>query len=269
VKRPKGEEFNVLSAAYWFPQIWANSGTLGPVALPETRFSRLPANYWPVLDGLPPRGWDRMLAELDRGAKAVGGYPVFVRSDLASAKHRGVTAIRASSAADLPELAQGIVEDNAIKDLDPAFLVVRPWIEIRSRFNAFHGLPIGAEWRVFATASRVICEHFYWPEDAIHFSRVAAAEPPGWREMLAELKRERPPPAIGPAAVRAARLCGRAKSWSVDFAQDVSGRVWLIDMATADRSSHPWSGCELPNNHRSAESESRYLELLQQAEGTD
>ena len=203
---------------------------------------------------------------LDRNAKAVGGYPVFVRSDQSSAKHRGK--IRAEAASDFPDLVQEIFEDNVVKDLLPRFMVVRPWITIRSKFDAFRGLPIGAEWRVFATPTRVICAHFYWPEEAIHFS-IAAPEGIDWKRELRELANEPIPASIRDAATRAAASCPAAKSWSVDFAQDVGGKNWLIDMATAARSSHPWSGCELPNNHRSPQSESRYLELLQQAEGTD
>jgi hypothetical protein len=40
----------------------------------------------------------------------------------------------------------------------------------------------------------------------------------------------------------AARACGGGR-WSVDFCQDVHGKWWLPDMATAADSFH-WPGCE-------------------------
>jgi hypothetical protein len=48
--------------------------------------------------------------------------------------------------------------------------------------------------------------------------------------------------ALHDAARMAAALCDAAPAWSVDFALDRKGKVWLIDMATMDTSWH-WPGC--------------------------
>ena len=131
-------------------------------------------------------------------------------------------------------------EDNCLKDIAGAThaFMVRQYVAIQHTFTAFLGLPIGREWRFFADQDKVLCQHFYWPEDALNIVQTTGLN---WRVQLRELAAPlgaNDLSALLGMALRAVRAIG-AGAWSVDFALDVDGKWWLIDMATAGRSWHP------------------------------
>jgi hypothetical protein len=222
------------SALIWFPAI-RDAG----LPVPRTEFVEFdPDMLWPICDGKPARD-DFPMRQLENTCECVG-YPVFIRTDLSSAKHDGPESFRADSPVDLWRCIVRTFEDNACKDL-ASFLrawMVREWINIESSFTAFGGLAIGREWRLFANQEMVSCQHFYWPEEAFSDGYGVAA---GWEPKLAAL-RERLNSSEGELlrnlASRAARAIGDG-AWSVDFAFDTDGKPWLIDMARAESSWHP------------------------------
>lgn len=147
---------------------------------------------------------------------------------------------------DLARLLWRNVEDAEMKlwlsrSVQEAFLV-RRWLDLESSFGAFgYGSeephPIAREFRFFADDVSVICHQPYWPEGAIEDDLGDG----DWKQKLAHLNRPLSAAeydALGTMAVEAARACPGAKSWSVDFAQDVHGKFWLIDMAVAAASYH-------------------------------
>ena len=186
---------------------------------------------------------DAARREIDAVAAACEqiGYPCFIRTDLASAKHSGPHAYLAQGPADVPVVMGLTIEDNEMKfwtAQPPQAFLVREYLELDAPFTAFGGLPIAREWRYFADESGVRCKHFYWPEEAIQFFRCAEAD--GWRDKLTALhdidpRIEERIAAMSRAAVAA---CGGGY-WSVDWACDRSGKWWLIDMARGQDSWHP------------------------------
>ncbi len=221
------------SALNWFPPISAAG-----LPVPSTEFVLYdPFALYPVLDG-EPMG-DFPTEALHDACKRIG-FPVFLRTDLASAKHGGPSAFKVESPDRLMQCVFETFEDNCLKDIAAAThaFMVRQYVAIQHTFTAFRGLPIGREWRFFADRDKVLCQHFYWPEDALNIVQTTGLD---WRAQLHKLAAPLAANelnALSDMAVRAVRAVGSG-AWSVDFALDLDGKWWLIDMATAGRSWHP------------------------------
>jgi hypothetical protein len=191
--------------------------------------------------------WDAVVkAVKDAGDQL--GWPVFIRSDLASAKHGGPECYLAQSADDVSRVLSRTAEDSEMKfwteRAGPKAFVVRKFLKLNAMFTAFHAFPVAREFRFFATPAEVLCTHPYWPEETIKFSR-DAPEPEGWRIALALLHEQPCEDAwtrLHGMAIMAAGLCDIAPAWSVDFAQDEAGAWWLIDTAIMQKSWH-WPDC--------------------------
>lgn len=246
MKRRNDHEFEVTrlqhdpapsSALIWLPAICAAG-----LPVPRTEIVPLnPSDLYPTLDGLALRpGFP--FESLEAACERIG-YPVFLRTDLSSAKHRGREAWKVESRTDIICSALLTFEDNFLKDIGSACRawLIREFLPLRSDFEAFNGLPIGREWRLFADQDGAQCSHYYWPATAF---RQEMDLPEDWKERLAALSIEPPELAqLKDMATEAARAVG-AHAWSVDFAQDVTGKWWLLDMARAEQSWHPVSlGC--------------------------
>jgi hypothetical protein len=178
--------------------------------------------------------------ELEEIVKLDISYPVFVRSDLASAKHSGPESYRADNPNDLRKALLATAEDNELKfwlepDQPQAFMF-RPFLSLRHAFTAFSGHPIANEWRYFIKDGEIQCSHFYWPTHALIFH---GAEPRNWRSQLRSLRGHRPDWDVALRAKQAAVACADHNYWSVDFAQGENGDWWLIDMAIGESSWHP------------------------------
>ena len=226
------------SALYWFPRI-------AHLRVPETRFVQYDHAVWvSVMESrkrLPE--FDKVLAATVEKVASVAdelGYPLFVRSDLASAKHQGPDSYLIRDPEGIRQVLWATVEDNEVKfwleRAQPAAFMLRQFLDLQSGFEAFGGHPIAREWRYFVRDDKVVCRHFYWTEDAMRFH---GAEPPKWKEALTELEQYEPPPELATRAEEAGAVCVHYNFWSVDFAQDKQGAWWLIDMATGERSWHP------------------------------
>lgn len=190
--------------------------------------------------------WNATVSAVGDAAQEIG-YPVFIRTDLASAKHSGPPAYKANSAADIVAVFAATVEDSEMKlwtARPPQAIMVREFLHLHHMFTAFRGLPIAREWRFFADSRHVICAHPYWPAGALE-GHVATKR---WREQLKQIS-ELPGnySELCAKAMEAAAACGD-DAWSVDFALDRDGKWWLIDMARMEDSWH-WPGC--PNGGKS------------------
>lgn len=234
---------NPTSSTYWLPLI-----TEAGLPVPQT--VSIPYDHRAMVGVISGEAWDgyEALTEAITEAAMKIGLPVFLRTDMGSAKHNGPVAYklnRAERFAIAPVL-RDLVEDQELKfwleaDATPQAILVREFLDLDAAFEAFGwrqnpGHPIAREWRLFATADGVECEHFYWPAHAIEEHRPSVEN---WRDLLAEMASEPPPVELADWAVRAAAVCDALPAWSVDFAEDSSGRWWLIDMADAARSWHP------------------------------
>jgi hypothetical protein len=232
--RDRGPALN--SALVWCPPLLAAG-----LPVPRTEFVGFePEQLWPTCDGQAALDSFPM-PEIEKACERIG-YPVFIRTDLSSAKHSGPEAYRANSKADLWRCCCLTFEDNALKDIASfarAFMV-REWLDLPAGFTCFSGHPISREWRFFAHQTAVLCEHFYWPEDAFESYAEWSKEMPGnWRGILRA--QSKPPDdlvVLRSMALKACQAIGKG-TWSADFAADRSGKWWLTDMATAESSWHP------------------------------
>lgn len=230
------------SAWHWLPRVQSAS-----LPMPRTIF----VNYcWrsfinAVEGGGPRYEWP---ADLREACESIG-YPAFLRTDMGSAKHDGPSGYLVTGPDALADVASRCAYDALMKDRETYSFMVREFLRLESPFAAFGGLPIANERRVFAERGRVLCEHFYWPEYAIKFWQ-EAPEPEGWRDQLAEMAARPAPWVVMDMAERASSVLEGA--WSVDFARDVDGKWWLIDMACAESSWHPEHETETPTTLRAA-----------------
>jgi len=166
------------------------------------------------------------------------GYPLFIRTDQASAKHRYIGTCMVECEDRLLQNIFNLIEENLLCDLNVQTLYFREFIKLDSLFTAFNKLPIAPERRYFVTDGEVVCHHPYWPEAAIR-----TPSDPDWKRQLKVLNHEDPceiERLTEHAEVIGSKFSG---SWSVDFAKGKDGIWYFIDMADARTSWHP-KDCE-------------------------
>jgi len=232
---------NRNSALLWLPKI-EEAGLSVPqtVIVPYSHTEILP-----LFDNEACPEFERLSGAVEEAIGSIG-YPVFVRSDLTSAKHAGPRAYRIEDPSKIRSVLFKTLEDNELKfwlERDgPKAILVRKFLTLPAPFTAFRGLPISREFRFFAQPDRIICYHPYWPDEAIQDHIDGGYG--GWREDLPEVHRlaDEAFDGLAAMAIKAAEACGHGP-WSVDFAEDDNGKWWLLDMATAADSWH-WTGCQ-------------------------
>ena len=92
------------------------------------------------------------------------GYPVFVRTDMASNKHRMKEASRIESEGDIRDTILHLIEFNetaSLMGLPYESLYLREWVELEHHFKAFQETPIAKEVRFFIADGEVLGGHFY------------------------------------------------------------------------------------------------------------
>jgi len=223
---------NCLST--WLPRLSAHG-----VPVPKTMIVRWTGDdpLMRLLDGKTPSGFNGFVDALFAAVQVIGGPPAFLRTGQLSGKHNASETCLLDDGLDRRILAAHvamIVEESAIAGimgLPDDVWAVRERLPVDAAFTAFKGLPICNERRVFIDAGKTVCEHFYWPENAI---RNATTE--DWREKLRLLREEEGAP---PDLVEAVALAfADAGPWSVDFMRTARG-WYCIDMARAANSWHP------------------------------
>lgn len=226
------------SALEWFPKI----EKVG-LPVPETIF--VPYDHRAYCGAMEGGGGDTDYPKVHKAVVEAAmriGFPVFIRTDLASAKHNGPKDYKASSAKDIGHVLSATVEDNEMKlwlsSEAPKAFMVREWLDLEAPFKAFAKHPIAREWRFFADRNGELCRHFYWPEKAIKFYRKREA-PKDWERKRRMMENAGPSAGLSVLARQAAAAQEGEETWSIDFAKDKTGKWWLIDMALAKASWHP------------------------------
>jgi len=241
--------YNPTSAYFWLPRLLRGSI---PFPIPKTEM--VDCDFWDALTVLDSKKRDKIpWGKLELAVEKVGGPPAFIKSDVASAKHDGPKGYLVRKKSDLKSVICATVDHNACCDLEFAGFMVRQFIPLEHRFCAFRGHPIAREYRFFTKNGRVCCRHFYWPKAAIADSINSLPKMPGikwdWEKDYEHIAR---PLSDGEyeymevATERVVRQMGPYKDWSVDWACDMNGDWWLIDMAIAQRSWHPHGCPEYP-----------------------
>lgn len=226
------EASKLSSMDHWFPL----TKDL-PIPQPRTEaVLTMGTNMWySFLDD--PHILDRSFKEILPIADKLG-YPLFIRTDQASAKHSYVDTCKVESEDQLLQNICNLIEENYMCDLNIQTLYFRSFIELDSMFTAFNKMPVAPERRYFVKDGKVLCHHPYWIEDAIRNPSIEDWDGPlrgmNFQEACEVMLLKKYATIIS----RAVPGC-----WSVDFALAKNG-VWnFIDMADARLSWHP-EDCE-------------------------
>lgn len=226
---------------YWYPKIKDL-----PIPQPKTGFVLKDEHWWDYLDG---RQFSKKDMSVLKKAMVKIGYPIFMRTDLASGKHQYLRSSYVEKRRDVQPALYNLIEQNALRDLFFNTIIIREFLYLDYRFKAFDGLPIAPERRYFIKDGKVICHHPYWIEEAIQFYEHSKQwENTNWRKSLKEMNTE--------SEVEVKILSNHAELvgtmldgyWSIDFAKDKSGTWWLIDMALGEKSWHPCCKNKLTTN---------------------
>ena len=194
------------SACFWFPRI-RDAG----LTVPRTEI--VPYDHARSIMTFEGNDNYCMPIEIKEAAERIG-YPVFIRTDQASAKHNGPHAFKAENLERLIRCFWMTVEDSELKlwlSATMSAIMVREWLDLDAPFEAFGGLAISREWRFFANEHQVFCHHFYWPAEAIEF--YGRKEPDDWRHVLRDMGLICPPSTVAALSVQAADVCGGG-DWS-------------------------------------------------------
>lgn len=220
---------------YWWPSVKNLH-----IPMPQTEIIEVPYDdLVGLLDGkrLSSQDEERVI---EAGEKV--GYPLFLRTDMASAKHQWERTCFVPKVEELFKHIWALIDETLAAgmfgELNPSALVFREWLMLDSAFTAFRGLPISRERRYFVRNNIVECHHPYWVEEAIAKSYPPPSEKE-WRQLLSIINQETPDEfgLLGPYAASVGKTLGGY--WSVDFALDQEGIWYLIDMAVGERSWHP------------------------------
>lgn len=176
--------------------------------------------------------------ELEQAADQLG-YPVFIRTDKASAKHKLDDVSKVNLKSNIHAKTYLLAEDNLTKGIYGIHfnsVIVREWLNIKHRFKAFPGnLPIGCEIRAFVQDGKIECKHFYWIRGAIEET---SFKPDNWERKLELTGKE------------AMERCNEVENaiqkiakefdgwWSVDAALTENDEWYIIDMAKGEDSFH-------------------------------
>lgn len=200
------------SLCYWFPKI----KDLG-IPQPKTIVVKTPAGR---------EDFEKAGGEI--------GYPLFMRTDHASAKHNWDDTCYVQSEKDLHDHIFTLINETFM--LPTSAIVFREFIELNYKFKAFDGLPIAKERRYFVKDKAILCHHHYWIKEAIRFW--STDEPANWLEQLEGLNREDEDEVK--LLSKYSEMVGKALEgyWSVDFAQGKDGTWYLIDCALGNDSFH-------------------------------
>lgn len=234
--------FGASCLSRWFPIVKAAG-----LPVPKTVMVKAPdLSSWLDLkrDGDPATGFESFFAQLAGAAKAVGGYPIFLRTGQGSGKHEWSRTCFVPDEQSLPGHAYAIFDWSHMVDmlgLPTDVWAVREMLKTEPAFYAFDGnMPVTRERRCFVRDGKVICRHPYWPAEAI--ARDRPPDRKNWRECLMELNSDRPgdDETLTTLAARVAAIM--PGFWSVDFLH-TKDRGWvLIDMAEGGVSFH-WPEC--------------------------
>ena len=220
------------SLLYWYPMVKDL-----PIPQPKTEIMKTDIDKMLWIDFIDGKTVPFNFAELQTICRGIG-YPLFIRTDLASGKHEWKNTCFIEKEDSLLQNLRNIIEFSFVADivgLDINAIIVREYIQMKTLFTAFWGeMPVNPEIRFFVKHKEVLCWHWYWVEDSIKNPSVE-----NWRELLsneAYISGNETLLLTKDAEKVAGVFDGY---WSVDFCKAEDGRWILIDLAEGKVSWHP------------------------------
>jgi hypothetical protein len=184
----------------------------------------------------------RLEKEIENTIKKNFKFPVFIRTDHYSGKHDWKETSYVESSNKLKYNLDGLIAQSKLINtifggLPLNAIVVREFIKMDSKYNAWGGMPVNPERRYFTDNKKVICHHPYWIEEAI--MRGTKPFPKDWKSILAGMNEETKEEIdlLTSYSEKVANVLDGF--WSVDFCKAKDSRWILIDCAEGARSWHP------------------------------
>ena len=232
------------SAFWWWPRV-VN------LEIPQPRTIMLETGFDSLMTFADHKTANHIPESAYEAARDIG-YPLFLRTDLASAKHDWRNSCLVERESDLAEHMAAVAYFNFMVGLLPRGWMFRELLPLEHDFEVFEFMPCSTEWRVFVDYGSVLCSHPYWEAETIlewyngdiqtyEQYRPFAVPPDGWEDMLSRRY------GVMPTEIkRAAALVGLilGGSWSVDMAKHEDGTWFLTDMAPSAQSYHK-PGCPM------------------------
>ncbi len=242
------------SMLYWYPKIKDKIPTPKTVMI-EVDFEYI-VEYMDNKNNLE-RYREKILVE----ARKIG-FPLFMRVDQTSDKHNWKDTCYVPNEKVLFKHLARIIEFSLMVDilgLQVKAVVLREFLQLKSVFKAFNGMPIAREFRCLATDGKIDCIHPYWFQEAIEFQwdrtelekakkgltidqqielMDKVPEPPYWREKLGAIRilYDDEKNVITKMVEKTSHLV--EGSWSIDVCQTVENKWLITDMALAEQSYH-------------------------------
>jgi len=219
------------SMLLWYPKIKNLD-----IPQPKTEIYEIPKN---VLENLCEENMENLDMDAVKEVANKIGYPLFLRTDLASGKFFWKMSCFVEKEEDLKSHIFEVISFNqceGVVGLPFEALVFREYIPMKNLFTAFYGeMPVNPEIRFFVENGEVLCWHWYWCFEAIKQPSVS-----NWKEILENEKKS----VFGNEILwltADARKVSKVLDgyWSVDFCKAKNDKWVLLDCARGELSWHP------------------------------
>lgn len=210
------------------------------IILPELEERSLDRFYFAMTEREEiPSKWGEYFDQIIEATNKIG-FPLFLRTDLCSGKHRWNKTCYVENRNTLLTNIVEVIEYGLLADimgLNHKAIVLRKFIELDWKFKCIYDLPIAPERRYFINKGKVQCHHPYWPEEALKDRK---PDKENWKELLKGVNKEtKKEIKLLTSYAELAASIFYDSFWSIDFAKSKKGIWYLIDMATGKESWHP------------------------------
>lgn len=241
---------------YWYPKI----AQLTDIPMPKTKILALTPKDTDLLHESVKKFVRENTERID---DAIDGFtfPIFLKGDFSSVKHQWKSTSCVPNRGALGKHISEIIYHMELNNNSCQALIFRELLNLESPFTFFDGdLPIAKERRYFVKDGRVICRHPYWDislfekrfeREDVHVLSLQASGvatkytykyPHEYRDRIRAWIRElnhETEEEIHILSHMASKISSVMDgAWSVDFACDVNGKWWFIDMGLAKESGH-------------------------------
>lgn len=224
---------NPTCFTYWFPiveQLGINHPRSLVLDFPDDLTGQI---YNGEIEAADPR-LNTLVREIRAFGKTVG-YPLFMKNSLCSAKHawrRTCFVDEGATDEQIKEQITHLTHYWGMASWEKAlYLVVREFIPTAPVFHAFEGMPVTAEYRIFADDGKANGWQPYWPSAAIESPSVS-----DWEARLATIREPSSEDLDRMQAWASDVSSALGGAWSIDFLRGRDGQLWLIDIAEAAKS---------------------------------
>lgn len=221
------------SMGFWYPLLQQVG-----MRTPETVLVHSDVDLLRYLDEPKDKAFNAFISRLQNACDYIDkDNPVFLRTSQTSDKHSWNHTCYVKNPKKIHNNVLTLVETSVMANIagmpwNTNIWAVRKMLPVKKHFQAFEGMPVTTEYRVFIKDGKVQCMHEYWVKEAFREDE--------------QKKRDAVYEGIDTTEVTqmATYIANYFHDyWSVDFLLTEDGKWYCIDMALGDRSYHD-SSCE-------------------------